>query len=159
MPAAEGPAAHLLQPPGRHQGAGQRHAGAGQPRGRGAQEGGGGAPTRVGAFPRGLCEPSVLLPQVYSSLSEGELQLLRQTLLIFFQDMNVRVSYAPAVSPPRFSPCRQTLFLSGVAFPQKSSAEPQRTLRHAAIRPGASRDGCPRTHQVRRKCDGLVVLR
>ncbi|XP_070778131.1 protein OSCP1a [Enoplosus armatus] len=30
--------------------------------------------------------------EVYSSLSEGELQLLRQTLLIFFQDMHVRVS-------------------------------------------------------------------
>ncbi|XP_056876883.1 protein OSCP1a isoform X1 [Takifugu flavidus] len=30
--------------------------------------------------------------EVYSSLSEGEFQLLRQTLLIFFQDMNVRVS-------------------------------------------------------------------
>ncbi|XP_068603414.1 protein OSCP1a [Brachionichthys hirsutus] len=29
---------------------------------------------------------------VYSSLSEGEFQLLRQTLLIFFQDMHVRVS-------------------------------------------------------------------
>nr|XP_019961968.1 PREDICTED: protein OSCP1-like isoform X2 [Paralichthys olivaceus] len=30
--------------------------------------------------------------EVYSSLSEGEFQLLRQTLLIFFQDMHVRVS-------------------------------------------------------------------
>ncbi|GAA6233215.1 protein OSCP1-like [Lates japonicus] len=30
--------------------------------------------------------------EVYSSLSEGELQLLRQTLLIFFQDMHIRVS-------------------------------------------------------------------
>ncbi|XP_035537563.1 protein OSCP1a [Morone saxatilis] len=30
--------------------------------------------------------------EVYSSLSEGEIQLLRQTLLIFFQDMHVRVS-------------------------------------------------------------------
>uniref|UniRef100_A0A668T389 Organic solute carrier partner 1a n=2 Tax=Oreochromis aureus TaxID=47969 RepID=A0A668T389_OREAU len=30
--------------------------------------------------------------EAYSSLSEGELQLLRQTLLIFFQDMHVRVS-------------------------------------------------------------------
>ncbi|XP_074469630.1 protein OSCP1a isoform X1 [Sebastes fasciatus] len=30
--------------------------------------------------------------EVYSSLPEGEFQLLRQTLLIFFQDMHVRVS-------------------------------------------------------------------
>ncbi|KAL6099423.1 oscp1 [Pungitius sinensis] len=30
--------------------------------------------------------------EVYSSLSEGEFQLLRQTLLIFFQDLHVRVS-------------------------------------------------------------------
>ncbi|XP_047461419.1 protein OSCP1a [Mugil cephalus] len=30
--------------------------------------------------------------EVYSSLSEGEFQLLRQTLLIFCQDMNIRVS-------------------------------------------------------------------
>ncbi|KAG7500507.1 hypothetical protein JOB18_020727 [Solea senegalensis] len=30
--------------------------------------------------------------EVYSSLSEGEFQLLRQTLLIFFQDMHVRLS-------------------------------------------------------------------
>ncbi|XP_056270425.1 protein OSCP1a isoform X2 [Pseudoliparis swirei] len=30
--------------------------------------------------------------EMYSSLSEGEFQLLRQTLLIFFQDMHVRVS-------------------------------------------------------------------
>ncbi|KAM8841368.1 protein OSCP1a isoform 2-T2 [Spinachia spinachia] len=30
--------------------------------------------------------------EVYSSLPEGELQLLRQTLLIFFQDLHVRVS-------------------------------------------------------------------
>ncbi|XP_005739772.1 protein OSCP1a isoform X2 [Pundamilia nyererei] len=30
--------------------------------------------------------------EAYSSLSEGELQLLRQTLLTFFQDMHVRVS-------------------------------------------------------------------
>ncbi|XP_071356933.1 protein OSCP1a [Trachinotus anak] len=30
--------------------------------------------------------------EVYSSLSDGEFQLLRQTLLIFFQDMHVRVS-------------------------------------------------------------------
>ncbi|XP_040909559.1 protein OSCP1a isoform X1 [Toxotes jaculatrix] len=30
--------------------------------------------------------------EVYSTLSEGEFQLLRQTLLIFFQDMHVRVS-------------------------------------------------------------------
>ncbi|XP_029023825.1 protein OSCP1a isoform X4 [Betta splendens] len=30
--------------------------------------------------------------EVYSSMSEGELQLLRQTLLVFFQDMHVRVS-------------------------------------------------------------------
>ncbi|XP_072227336.1 protein OSCP1a [Leuresthes tenuis] len=30
--------------------------------------------------------------EVYSSLSEGEFQLLRQTLLIFFQDMHIRVS-------------------------------------------------------------------
>ncbi|XP_042363145.1 protein OSCP1a [Plectropomus leopardus] len=30
--------------------------------------------------------------EVYTSLSEGEFQLLRQTLLIFFQDMHVRVS-------------------------------------------------------------------
>ncbi|KAG8005370.1 Protein OSCP1, partial [Nibea albiflora] len=30
--------------------------------------------------------------EVYSCLSEGEFQLLRQTLLIFFQDMHVRVS-------------------------------------------------------------------
>ncbi|MEQ2278134.1 Protein oscp1, partial [Xenotaenia resolanae] len=29
---------------------------------------------------------------VYSSLSEGQFQLLRQTLLIFFQDMHIRVS-------------------------------------------------------------------
>ncbi|RVE66663.1 hypothetical protein OJAV_G00109410 [Oryzias javanicus] len=32
------------------------------------------------------------LIEVYSPLSEGEFQLLRQTLLIFFQDMHVRVS-------------------------------------------------------------------
>ncbi|XP_061597991.1 protein OSCP1-like isoform X2 [Cololabis saira] len=32
------------------------------------------------------------LIEVYSALSEGEFQLLRQTLLIFFQDMNIRVS-------------------------------------------------------------------
>ncbi|XP_044028872.1 protein OSCP1a isoform X6 [Siniperca chuatsi] len=32
------------------------------------------------------------MDRVYSSLSEGEFQLLRQTLLIFFQDMHVRVS-------------------------------------------------------------------
>ncbi|XP_029369328.1 protein OSCP1a [Echeneis naucrates] len=30
--------------------------------------------------------------EVYSTLSEGEFQLIRQTLLIFFQDMHVRVS-------------------------------------------------------------------
>ncbi|XP_012713356.2 protein OSCP1 isoform X1 [Fundulus heteroclitus] len=30
--------------------------------------------------------------EVYSTFSEGELQLLRQTLLIFFQDMHIRVS-------------------------------------------------------------------
>ncbi|KAG7219389.1 hypothetical protein INR49_002821 [Caranx melampygus] len=30
--------------------------------------------------------------EIYSSFSEGELQLLRQTLLIFFQDMHIRVS-------------------------------------------------------------------
>ncbi|KAM4539896.1 protein OSCP1a [Odontesthes bonariensis] len=30
--------------------------------------------------------------EVYSSLSDGEFQLLRQTLLIFFQDMHIRVS-------------------------------------------------------------------
>ncbi|TKS88178.1 Protein OSCP1 [Collichthys lucidus] len=30
--------------------------------------------------------------EVYSCLSEGEFQLLRQTLLVFFQDMHVRVS-------------------------------------------------------------------
>ncbi|XP_047239038.1 protein OSCP1-like isoform X1 [Girardinichthys multiradiatus] len=30
--------------------------------------------------------------EVYSSLSEGQFQLLRQTLLIFFQDMHIRVS-------------------------------------------------------------------
>ncbi|XP_022613103.1 protein OSCP1-like isoform X1 [Seriola dumerili] len=30
--------------------------------------------------------------EIYSSLSDGEFQLLRQTLLIFFQDMHVRVS-------------------------------------------------------------------
>ncbi|XP_063756166.1 protein OSCP1a isoform X2 [Eleginops maclovinus] len=30
--------------------------------------------------------------EVYSSLPEGEFQLLRQTLLIFFQDMHIRVS-------------------------------------------------------------------
>lgn len=33
--------------------------------------------------------------QFYSSLSEGEFQLLRQTLLIFFQDMHIRVSSPP----------------------------------------------------------------
>lgn len=44
----------------------------------------------------GLCELCVLLPQVYSSLSEGDLQLLRQTLLVFLQDMNIRVSSARA---------------------------------------------------------------
>uniref|UniRef100_A0A3B3BGR6 Organic solute carrier partner 1a n=1 Tax=Oryzias melastigma TaxID=30732 RepID=A0A3B3BGR6_ORYME len=32
------------------------------------------------------------LIEVYSPLSEGEFQLLRQTLLVFFQDMHVRVS-------------------------------------------------------------------
>ncbi|KAM6899709.1 protein OSCP1a [Xenentodon cancila] len=32
------------------------------------------------------------LIEVYSPLSEGEFQLLRQTLLIFFQDMHIRVS-------------------------------------------------------------------
>ena len=35
---------------------------------------------------------SNLLLQVYTPLSESEFQLLRQTLLIFFQDMHVRVS-------------------------------------------------------------------
>lgn len=34
----------------------------------------------------------LLFVKVYSALSEGELQLLRQTLLIFFQDMHIRVS-------------------------------------------------------------------
>lgn len=97
---------------------------------------------------------SVFLLQVYSSLSEGEFQLLRQTLLIFFQDMNVRVSSArAAVGPgrsgaPPLSANSCILLISGVAVPQKSSAESKRPLRHAAIRPGASWDRCPRTHQV-----------
>ncbi|MEQ2164755.1 hypothetical protein GOODEAATRI_010081 [Goodea atripinnis] len=33
--------------------------------------------------------------EVYSSLSEGQFQLLRQTLLIFFQDMHIRPDSAP----------------------------------------------------------------
>lgn len=58
----------------------------------------------------------VFLPQVYSSLSEGEFQLLRQTLLIFFQDMNVRVSCAqPSCKDEDTQPlltCRQTAAFS-----------------------------------------------
>lgn len=33
----------------------------------------------------------VFLFQTYSCLSDGEFQLIRQTLLIFFQDMHIRV--------------------------------------------------------------------
>ncbi|TNN57384.1 Protein OSCP1 [Liparis tanakae] len=39
--------------------------------------------------------------EVYSSLSEGEFQLLRQTLLIFFQDMHVRVSPRSLIAPDK----------------------------------------------------------
>lgn len=35
---------------------------------------------------------SALPPQIYGGLSAGEFQLIRQTLLIFFQDLHVRVS-------------------------------------------------------------------
>ena len=36
---------------------------------------------------------SVSLCQIYTPLSSGEFQLIRQTLLIFFQDMHIRVMY------------------------------------------------------------------
>lgn len=35
----------------------------------------------------------LLLLEVYSRLSEGEFQLLRQTLLMFTQDIHTRVSF------------------------------------------------------------------
>lgn len=40
-----------------------------------------------------LAKPYVMgfLFQTYGGLSAGELQLIRQTLLIFFQDMHIRV--------------------------------------------------------------------
>lgn len=157
-------AAHLLQSHRHHQGIRERHSRGREPGWRDAQEDHWGILIAVNVerscsklsvlFPRTvscLCSTSL---QVYSSLSEGEFQLLRQTLLIFFQDMHVRVS--SLIPPNQWNENTAACFSNyhffcipfslGVTFPQKSSAESQWAFCPVNVRPSASWDRCSRAY-------------
>ncbi|XP_034016274.1 protein OSCP1-like [Thalassophryne amazonica] len=66
--------------------------------------------------------------EVYSSLSEGDFQHLRQTLLIFFQDMHVRVSpllfhRKKCIQVKYFSFTNSIFVFTQVSFFQKTQAQ------------------------------------
>lgn len=72
--------------------------------------------------------------QMYAPMTSGDFQLIRQTLLIFFQDMHIRVSSLPSILfiwlfLHAFSSETWLFFwLPGVHFPQGQSSELQRSL-------------------------------
>lgn len=72
--------------------------------------------------------------QMYAPMTSGDFQLIRQTLLIFFQDMHIRVSSLPSILfiwlfLLAFSSETWLVFcLPGVHFPQGQSSELQWSL-------------------------------
>lgn len=93
--------------------------------------------------------------QIYSSLSAGEIQLIRQTLLIFFQDMHIRVSQTLQMLI-----CLVTrnllnnvfLMFTGFYIFKRQSAKLQRTLCTPHIRTSSMWHSHSRTYSVTFSC-------